>query len=301
MRLRLPVTLLFATGLGLAATAQFALAGQADPAHAIAQKFSEAATQKSAAQKLEEQRAADEKEMLDQARAEAEARRAAEQKAPVELKAKSATPPPAAAAVAKPAAAATSPQPAAPQPRTEANAAPLAETPAASSPPAATAGSAVRASILLVLNPGQSEEKRATSKTSPILCLQETCYVSSGAQAPSKAFARADATRSGAGAGDCVGKPLCVFRSVALPPQSFVQIVDLGPARLIRMETIEAKADQTCKLIDGTLVCAAPFTAPDYRMWLVPEVIAEQAGPAELEAAIADELPEENVSQVSDK
>jgi len=238
--------------------------------------------------------------MLDQARAEAEARRAAEQKAAVELKVKSATPPPAAAAVAKPAAA-TSPQPAASRPRTEANAAPMADTPAASSSPAPATGSAVRASILLVLNPGQSEEKRATSKTSPILCLQETCYVSSGAQAPSKAYARADATRSGASAGDCVGKPLCVFRSVALPPQSFVQIVDLGPARLIRMETIEAKADQTCKMIDGTLVCAAPFTAPDYRMWLVPEAIAEQAGPAELEAAVADELPEENVSQVSDK
>jgi len=299
--------MLVAAGLGVAACSGAAYSGQTDPAHALAQKFSEAATQKpppqkTVAQSAEDQRAADEKEMLERARAEAEARRAADQKAPVELKVKPAAPAaPAAAAPATPAAVKPAAAPTGAAPKVEANAAPLTNAPAASEPPAATTGSATRASILLVLNPGQSEEKRATSKASPILCLQETCYVSGGAQAPAKAFARAEATRSGASAGDCIGKPLCVFRGVALPPQSFIQIVDLGPAELIRMETIEAKADTSCMIADGTLVCEAPITAPDYRMWLVPEPTAEKAGAAELEAAVADELPEENIKRVSDK
>ncbi len=295
MKLGPPVRLLVAAGLGFAACFSAAHGGQADPAHALAQKFSEAATAKAAPQKAatpspEDLRAADEKDMLERARAEAEAHRAADQKAPVELNIKPASPAPAPAAAPPPA-----------PPKAEANAAPLSNTPPAPAPPAAPLKSAKPTSILLVLNPGQSEEKRATSKTSPILCLQETCYVSGGSEAPAKAFPRAEATRSGATAGNCVGKPLCVFRGVALPPQSFIQIVDLGPAKLIRMDTIEAKADTSCKIADATLMCEAPITAPDYRMWLVPEQTAAKAGPAELEAAVADELPEENIERVSDK
>ncbi len=92
-----------------------------------------------------------------------------------------------------------------------------------------------------------------------------------------------------------------MFRGVTLPVGAFVQIVDLGPAKLVRMETVAARPDRTCQVSDGTLDCQGPMTAPDYRMWIVPEATAEKAGVPELESAVADELPEENITQVSDK
>lgn len=285
---------------------QDASAGQVDPAHALAQKFSEAAKpQKAAAQKAEEQRLADEQDMLARARAEAEARKSADKSAAeraaalaanmkaAELKATVTVPATAAAIAPPPVAKATD--------VAENTAAPPAAPPKADATPATAAGNGARVAILLVLNPGQTEEKRAASKSSPVLCLQDTCYISSGSTDPAKVVARADATRSGADAGACVGKPHCVFRGVTLAPGSFIQIVDMGPAKLIRMETIEARADKSCHVSDGTLACEGPITAPDYRMWLVPEAVAEKAGFNELEAAVADELPEDNVTRVSDK
>ncbi len=267
--------LLFAAALVFAAFSPVAVAGPS-AADAIAQKFAEPA--KTAQQRADEQRAADEKDMLARAKAEAEARHAADV---------------AAAKAAAPVIPATT--------KAGASAPPQQLVTAEATPAVVKPAENAAVSILLVLNPGQSDEKRAQSKASPVLCFDDSCFVSSGAAAAAKALPRAEATKAGGDAGACVSKSRCVFRGVALPVGAFVQIVDLGPAKLVRMETVEARPDRTCQVADGTLDCQGPMTAPDYRMWIVPEATAEKAGVPELESAVADELPEENIPQVSDK
>ena len=103
------------------------------------------------------------------------------------------------------------------------------------------------------------------------------------------------------GAGACAGKPACTFRGVSIPDGANLQIVDLGIVRHDERELIAAKIDPTCTVEDGFLVCDKPTTAPDYRLWIVPEAIASKAGEEKIEAALDAELPEENVTLETDK
>ncbi len=68
-----------------------------------------------------------------------------------------------------------------------------------------------------------------------------------------------------------------------------------------RREALDATIDESCRVEDSDLVCDHPLTAPDYRIWIVPEDVAGTAGSDGLEAALADELPEPDIARDTDK
>lgn len=301
----------------------------ANPAHALAAKFAADSEPKSAAKPTATPakptqpprvaapaKTADnyEKEMLDAARAEAEARRkvdaaaaaphkpvAAAQPAPGDA----APPATAPAADPKPAAAPSAPAAAKPpvQIKIQADIKAPAATPAAPAP--VRDAKAPVAAVLVVLIPEAGGSNAFPKTPDPILCIADNCYISAGAGKEARLVTRADAlgpknTITG-GAGACAGQTHCTFRGVAIPEGAELQIIDLGLVRHAKREAFAARIDTSCALQEGDLVCDRPMTAPDHRVWIVPELLAKEAGPERLEAALDDGLPEENVALDGDK
>lgn len=159
-----------------------------------------------------------------------------------------------------------------------------------------------KATVLVVLT-DHTGKRRAASD--PIICVGEVCYLSSGLEQPAKPVARTEAlsTRNAitSGAAACKARRRCAFRNVTLQPGTKLQIVDLGIVRHDRREAVEANIDRTCTTDQGDLVCDDPRTAPDYRIWLVPEAVAATAGTAAIDAALANDLPEEDIARATDK
>lgn len=223
--------------------------------------------------------------MLAAARAEADARRAQEtiRAAPTTL---AAAPEIKAAPAATPA---------------EAPAQPPAATPAQKS---SASGGSDKATVLVVLS--QNGAHGTSFKTfDPIICFAGNCFISAGANSEARTTSRDDAlsTKNAVttGAGACAGQMGCVFRGVTFAPGAPLQIIDLGLVNHKLHEPLEAKVDASCAFGDGDLMCKKPLTAPDYRVWIVPEAIAAQAGAEKLSSALDDELPEENVTLETDK
>lgn len=289
-----------------------------DPAHALAQKFAaenqsetrapppaaKPASPKDARIKetpaksiLAPPPSADyEREMLDAARAEADARaQSAKRETLLNPQAQRQTPP---APAAVPMQIKIEAKIAAPaiQVRT-------AEVPTAK--PAAVTPSSGRATVLVVLS-HTSEHPGSLPRTfDPILCMEAQCYVSSGPATQAAPIAKSQALSTKntitAGAGACAGKNQCAFRGIDISAKSRVEIVDLGLVRHERREALDATIDTSCRVEDGDLVCDHPLTAPDYRIWIVPEDVAGSAGSHGLEAALADELPEPDIARDTDK
>ncbi len=276
-----------------------------NPAHALAEKFANADKPPSKPAPVKPS-ADEEKEILDAARAEADARRRAEAAANAVKSAEAptaptASPPPAPAPSSAPPAAAKpqGPPPQQMQIRIEAKV----STPGPAAAPARDV-SAPRATLLVVLT-DHAGRTALTGSLDPVICFAEQCYVSTGSGSEAGLFARADALSSRNtitnGAGACKGKAKCAYRGVTLKPSTELQIVDLGIVKHDRREAFEAKIDTSCKVDGDELVCSHPLTAPDYRIWVVPESVAEAAGAAKLDAALDEELPEENVALDGDK
>ncbi len=79
----------------------------------------------------------------------------------------------------------------------------------------------------------------------------------------------------------------CVFRVLDLKsPKATVQAIDMRIMRHDRREFMAVEADHTCRLVAGTLSCDRIFTARTWRAWVVPELLAAEAGPAALESAL---------------
>lgn len=273
-------------------------------AHAIAEKFAADEAQKPAPQPApkaapvvapgaQKSTAAEEKEMLDAARREAETRKAAVQAADTQQPPPQPAPAPAAAKPVTPPAQHM-------QIRVEAKV----NTAPAAAPSAPRDTASPRASVLVVLT-DHAEKHPSLASSDPVICLGEQCYVSSGADKEASVLPRVEALSTKNtitnGAGACKGKTRCVFRGVPLSPDSDLQIVDLGIVKHDRREAVAAKADASCHVEEGDLICDNPATAPDYRIWIVPETVAAAAGSSALEGALADELPEENVARDGDK
>lgn len=177
-----------------------------------------------------------------------------------------------------------------------------AQPPAAS--PAQTAAGSVKATVLVVLS--QNGTHGTSFKTfDPIICFAGNCFISTGANSDARTTSRDEAlsTKNAVttGAGACAGQMGCVFRGVTFDQGAPLQIIDLGLVNHKLHEPLEAKADGTCALDEGDLTCKKPLTAPDYRVWIVPESLAAQAGPDKLGSALDAELPEENVTLETDK
>jgi hypothetical protein len=229
-----------------------------------------------------------EAEMLAAAKNEAEARRAAE------TATVAAQPPPAATAVAQ----AATPQPA-PAATAQTAAAPAA-TPTAP-PSASPVTGPEHATILLVLDPDASAADHGASQPAPVLCIGAECYVSSGTDAPAKLRARADITLTKGIAGDCEGHTHCIFRDVTLKPSTDMQIIDATLGKTGSSAPIPVQADNSCAINEGDLDCETTVSGLGYRAWIIPEPVAQTAGPLKLEGAIATDLIEENTNKPGDK
>jgi colicin import membrane protein len=53
-----------------------------------------------------------------------------------------------------------------------------------------------------------------------------------------------------------------------------------------RREPRTVSGDGSCHVLAGRISCRRTIVAPGYRAWIVPESIAQEAGPQALEAAV---------------
>lgn len=151
--------------------------------------------------------------------------------------------------------------------------------------------SSTRVTVLIVLEPGDRGIRRHNKSADPLLCGEKGCYVGTGAATPADFLPRHrafGATRTlGDRAGACRNSLGCVFRGIDLVAYpAVIQPIDMRFLRHDRREPHVLDEASRCRLDAGRLSCA-PVAGPDYVMWVVPEQIAEQAGPQELTRVVA--------------
>lgn len=289
-----------------------------DPAQAIAQKFIEAdqATPAPPRAKPKPPRVARseptapgldyETDMLQRAQAEeAERRKAIAQPAPLAI----AQPAPAVAPepVAKPAptpSLAPEPvaKPAAPAQLSVTPPRQMAETKQAAATDAVTPPPDTRATVLLVLDPDNTEQ--AHVKSDPIICFDQQCWISNGLDSPAKPMPRSEAvalkTTETPTGNSCSGKSACAFRNIAFHPEAQIQVVEVGESRGVADGAYTVAADATCRRQNGDLTCDNTLVTHAFRMWVVPEKTAQQVGASALEDAVADGLQDSNNDNSAD-
>ena len=153
-----------------------------------------------------------------------------------------------------------------------------------------------RVTILLVMEPGSRGIRRFNKTADPILCVDTHCYISNGPGQPARAMTRpralGPAVTIGTRAGYCRRSLACVFRGVDFKhTMAVVQPIDLRILRHDRREPRAVTIDPTCRIEGHRLTCSRPILAEGYKLWLVPEIIAERAGALALEMAVRAGLP----------
>lgn len=153
-----------------------------------------------------------------------------------------------------------------------------------------------RATILIVMEAGNKGIRRFEKTADPVLCVNDGCYVSEGALKPAVMRERNKvlgfANTLGARAGACQRSLGCTFRGVDLASTGgFIQPVDMKMVAHDRRESQVLDADSDCRLDGARLSCRRPVTTATYRLWVVPEALADKAGAAALEAAVREGLP----------
>ena len=101
--------------------------------------------------------------------------------------------------------------------------------------------------------------------------------------------------------GACQGTTSCVFRDMPLRPGASLQVVDAGFARAEPFAAIDVHPDASCAIHEDDLDCEDPVSAKDYRLWLVPEQVAQKASAAQIDDALSTGLVEENITRADDK
>ena len=152
-----------------------------------------------------------------------------------------------------------------------------------------------RATILMVMTPGDDRARDPNRGSDPILCVDGGCYVSNGAQAPATYHSFTQSLslsgRLGRGAGECNHSNVCVFRNVDLGAGvAMVQPINLRFVRHDRREQREVSIDSSCRIIDARLSCSRPIRTSGYNMWVIPETLARDVGPEMLTGALATGL-----------
>jgi len=189
----------------------------------------------------------------------------------------------------------------APPPVAKAEPTPLPAPPAAA---AAAAPAGPRATILLALDtpPAGAGVKVVPD---PIICIDQTCYVSGGFTKAALAMARGDALAlkgtEGKSQETCRGQFGCIYRDVAIPADATISVVDLGSGSSSDAGSFSIAADASCKTDQGDLVCGNGLVTHAYRVWTVPEATAKSVGAQVLEDAIADGLVGDDVASTNDK
>src|SRR5581483_8745155 len=167
--------------------------------------------------------------------------------------------------------------------------------------PAATAAKAggyvpTRFTVLLVLEPGTyGIRKNGPKVADPVLCMHEGCYVSAGADRPAVYMrghkALGFGNTWGGRAGACRQALGCVFRDVDLGPlPGYLQPVDLHIFKHDRRPGQLVLADSGCRADSGRLLCRHGIYAETYTLWVLPESVATEAGPAALQRAVSEGL-----------
>lgn len=285
---------LLAVSVAVTVCSVAAHADTVDPAQAIAQKFSEPNTEpqeRSFARPGSDY----ETDMLARAKAEElerkqqEARTTAIKPAvpepPMQISPPPAPPSPPAKLAALPPKAIEDP----PRPSPEIEAAPTLPTRAA-------------ATVLLVLDP---DGAGLGIKPDPILCIDNTCWLSNGFGAPARSLPRNQAVAlSGTGdmtAESCSGKSGCVYRNVIIDPTHRIDVIEVGEGGGASAGAYTVAADRSCHVDGDSLSCTNGLATQNFRIWVVPEAQAEAAGAVRLENTLAEGLPEIDVSSANDK
>jgi hypothetical protein len=151
-----------------------------------------------------------------------------------------------------------------------------------------------RVTVLMIMTPGTYGIRRGASIADPVLCTNDGCYVSIGAGSAAIFMPRRKAlgvgNTLGRRAGACRQSLSCVFRDVALEYPAVLQPVDLHILKHDRRRPQRILADSDCRLAAGRLTCSRGVYAEDYVLWIVPERLANTAGPETLERALRDGL-----------
>ena len=165
-------------------------------------------------------------------------------------------------------------------------------TPSAPAGPLAAWPAEPTVTVLLVMQPGTRGIRRHHKTADPILCTDQGCHISRGSEEAAELRTGRRAlgflNTWGGRAGACRDQLGCIFRGVRLDgPAARLQPVDMRLVRHDRREAQEVTADSACRIERTALACSRSIAGADYVMWIVPERIAVEAGPARLEAAIA--------------
>jgi hypothetical protein len=151
-----------------------------------------------------------------------------------------------------------------------------------------------RVTVLLVMTPGTYGIRRGAVIADPILCVLDGCYVSGGAGVAAKFMpghkALGIGNTLGGRAGACRQSLGCVFRGVELQLPGLVQPVDLHILKHDRRRPEMVSVDSDCRFSAGRLMCSRAHQSQSYTLWIVPEELANTAGPDALERAVRDGL-----------
>ena len=154
-----------------------------------------------------------------------------------------------------------------------------------------------RVTVLLILEPGTNGIRRYGKKTAdPVLCVGGTCWISAGPGKGAVGMTRGKAlgpgNTLGRRAAACNQSLACIYRDLDLKAERApLQPVDLRIMRHDRREELSVHADSSCDFDGRRLHCAAPYSAKNWRAWVVPEHLAASIGADALQAALASGLP----------
>jgi len=179
---------------------------------------------------------------------------------------------------------------------------PPAVSPEASPQPPEDATGPGRYAVLLVMQPGDRGIRRHNKAADPVLCTGQGCYISGGPASPATLMRQSKALGFGrtwgSRAGPCANALGCIFRDVEIESAGYLQPVDMRVIRHDRREAMTVVHGSRCDVVAGRLACRAPMRSADYVMWLVPERLANEIGPAALERAVAEGLTEPEHARV---
>ena len=95
----------------------------------------------------------------------------------------------------------------------------------------------------------------------------------------------------GGRAGACRQSLGCIFRGIDIDePGSHLQPVDMHVFKHDRRRPQLIDRISDCRVADGRLSCRRGIYAEDYAMWVIPERMAADVGPALLERALDEGL-----------
>jgi len=162
--------------------------------------------------------------------------------------------------------------------------------------------SASQATVLLVLD---TDGDTSGIRPDPIICIDDRCWISRGIEAPAAAMPRTKAqalkTTEEASPDSCAGKSACVYRGITIEDGARVEVIQAGESRGASSGAFTITPDKSCRKDAGGLVCDNGLATHDFRIWVVPEALAASIGANGLEDAVAEGLPESDVTAGSDK